>query len=220
MKLKLESLDAIRMKYATEPILNGNNYVIPKSDYLNNSNNNFNYTQSNRFGSTTSHFNQNFDNSNGFNNTNNFNNKNNYNNNLNTFNNFNNNNIKNTFNPKIISNDLNNTNFSNLNQPMSQTYKNINNINLNNSNHKFFNADEYLNNFQNKMKNSQILNDSKVSGDNFIINEREYIKQSNESLNVKREYEQKLNEHLKQMNFSNPNIKYDDNENIISTSKI
>jgi hypothetical protein len=77
-----------------------------------------------------------------------------------------------------------------------------------------------LNNYQNKIKNSQILNDSKVYGDNFLINEREYIKQSNESLNnVKKEYEQQFNEYLKQKSFSNPNNKYDDNENQISTSK-
>ena len=41
MKLRLESLDAIRMKYATEPVLNGNNYVLPKNDYLSQKNYNF-----------------------------------------------------------------------------------------------------------------------------------------------------------------------------------
>ena len=215
MKLRLESLDAIRMKYATEPVLNGNNYVLPKDDYLSQKNYNFNYSQSNGFGNTINTFNNSkFDN----NNTSNFHKD------FNTTNNFNNTNIRDTFNPNVNSNDFINNNLNNINEPMSQTYNNLKdttlNNNINNSFHKPFNAEEYLNNYQNKIKNSQILNDSIVYGDNFLINEREYIKQSNESLNnVKKEYEQQFNEYLKQKSFSNPNNKYDDNENQISTSK-
>ena len=130
----------------------------------------------------------------------------------------NNYNYTNTLNPKITTNEFNNI----TQQPLNQTFKSKNSMN-NNSNLKPFNADEYFNNLQNKKKMSQLTNDNRVSEDEkFLMREKEYLRQSSQSfnnnINFKNEYNKQLNEHMKQINFSGSN--FNDNDNLISTSKI
>ena len=99
--------------------------------------------------------------------------------------------------------DLSSTGFNQMNntnkQSMTQTFKSKNT----NLNYKPFNADEYFNN----LKNMQIINGARVSNDSFLLKEKEYLKQSNESFmkKTKNEYQNMKNDYLKGLSTSSNN---------------
>ena len=105
------------------------------------------------------------------------------------------------FNPELTSNRFTtNTLYQNPNQ----TIKSDNRFYNTNFNKKPFKAEEYLNERQNKLKNQQILNGNVISNDSFLMKEKEYLKQSNESFmrNTKKEYQNMKNDYMKGLSTS------------------
>ena len=145
--------------------------------------------------------------------------KDNLNNNLYTMNNdynmSNRNNFNSIYNNGMTSSTLRNSNFNpeltsnrftmnTLYQNPNQTIKNDNRFNNTNFNRKPFKAEEYLKERENKAKNQQILNGNVISTDSFLMKEKEYLKQSNESFmrNTKKEYQNMKNDYMKGLSTS------------------